>query len=151
MSRYGLYDRQKFAAHLRNPATVQRIPGATATTFAEIGLHDLALRVLQDAARRDVPVTAGSRHDMANSYITVASRFVAKGQLSHAQQALELSIAIFARPAALNALAHIALGAGEYDLARDYWLESVQRDSTQVDVYAELARLRERSTTAPGP
>lgn len=120
------------AAHL--------IPWTTATSLAEAGLDDLALQALADGAQRRNSFKPVYLPFMADTYIEVAEDFYQQGKVEYAAHALGLSAQIQPRPAACNALASLAYNAQRYGEATGWWEQSLQADSTQVEVHKNLVR-----------
>ena len=127
--------------HLRNAPTIHRIPGASAATLAILDLPDLALAILKEGASESVFYPLGAMSDMADSYIAVAQHLLAAQRLTHMHQALELSIQLYAKPAAYNALARSAYFSKDYTRARTLWQRSLDLDQNQADIRQSLAQL----------
>ena len=79
--------------------------------------------------------------DMADTYIAVAQILLARGHLDPMRQALELSIKIFAKPAAYNALARSAYFARDYSRARTLWQRSLALEPAQANIRQALDQL----------
>jgi Tfp pilus assembly protein PilF len=129
------------ATHLRNAPTLHRTPGATAAACAALDLPDLALKQLRDGIDESVFYPVGAMPDMADTYIAVAQILLARGHLDPMRQALELSIQIFAKPAAYNALARSAYFARDYSRAHTLWQRSLALDPAQADIRQALDQL----------
>ena len=133
--------------YLRNAPTLHRIPAASATSLAALGLPDLAISILKAGASESVFLPLSAMSDMADAYIRVAQRLLADQHLAHMEQALELSTQFYEKPAAYNALAHRAYFSKDYTRARTMWQRSLTLDPTQENIRQTLAQLN--TETAP--
>ena len=98
--------------HASNHGTIHLIPGASALTLVELGLEELAVRILEegmeDVHRYDEDVAKA----MALSYSEVARLLFKKRRLKEMEQALNLSMRIHPTFAALNVFGTLAYGNG---------------------------------------
>ncbi len=128
-------------AHLRKSPTAHRVPAATAATLVDLGLFELALAVLREGVGESVFYPFGALSDMADTYIAVAQHLLAEQEVEAMQEALELSIQLYEKPAAYNTLARVAYFSRDYAGAQRLWQRSLALDSTQEEIRVSLAEL----------
>lgn len=128
-------------AHLRKAPTAHRVPAASAMSLVDLELVDLALVVLREGIGDSVFYPFGAMSDMADTYIAVAQRLLARQELDSMQEVLALSMQLYEKPAAYNALARIAYFSRDYVRADSLWQRSLVLDPRQKKVRVSLAEL----------
>ena len=74
------------------------------------------------------------------SYLAVAGHFFSTGQTRHAEEAVELAVAIHPDERGYNILAAMASNRGETDRARALWKNSLAIDDKQAEIHAQLGK-----------
>ena len=126
--------------HASNHGTIHLIPGSSALTLVELGLEELAVRILEDGLaaihRYDEEVAKAA----ASSYSEVAKMLFEKRRLREMEQALNLSMRIHPTFAALNVLGTLAYGNGNTVVAMDHWKRSLEIEDNQPQIHALLGK-----------
>jgi tetratricopeptide (TPR) repeat protein len=118
--------------------TAYLIPWASGRSLVDLGLHELALKVLLLGIQ--LPAGAADRLPMARSYISLADHLHGRGEMQYALEVYRLSVQIQALPEACNVLASMAYEAGQRDEALAWWARSLEVDDTQAAVYKSAGR-----------
>jgi tetratricopeptide (TPR) repeat protein len=138
-----MYDPESGAGgtlHASNHGTIHLIPGASALALVELGLEELAVRILdaglEEVHRYDEEVAKS----MASSYSEVAKMLFEKNRLQEMEQTLSLSLRVHQTSAALNVLGTLAYGKGKTSIAMDHWNRSLAIDDQQPQIHALLGK-----------
>ena len=123
---------------VRNPESLHGIPGSSALSLVDLGLHDLAVA---DLAREASVMTLspGKAQQAARSYMVVAGRLFNSGFQERAEQVSRLSLDLHPMPAAYNTIARANYNAGAFEAAAQSWQESLKLDPSQVSIHRDLA------------
>ncbi len=123
-----------------NYGTIHLIPSSSALTLVELGLEDLAVRILEEGLegvhRYDEDVAKAT----ASSYSEVAKMMFEKRRLKEMEQTLNLSLRIHPTSAALNVLGTLAYGHGKTVVAMDHWERSLEIEDKQPQIHALLGK-----------
>ena len=126
--------------HASNHGTIHLIPGSSALTLVELGLEELALRILEEGMegvhRYDEEVAKA----MALSYSEVARLLFEKRRLKEMEKALNLSLRIHPTSAPLNVLGTLAYGNGKTAVAMEHWKRSLEVEEIQPQIHALLGK-----------
>ena len=126
--------------HASNHGTIHLIPSSSALTLVELGLEDIAVRILEEGIegvhRYDEDVAKAT----ASSYSEVAKMMFEKRQLKEMEQTLNLSLRIHPTPATLNVLGTLAYGHGKTVVAMDHWERSLEIEDKQPQIHALLGK-----------
>ena len=117
------------------------VPGDAALACVDLGLEDLALRVLRQGLEEGVPADQAWALKMAESYLEVGRALMRRGQTAAMEEALQLSLAIHPHPVAHNVLATAAFERGDYAPAVAQWRASLALDGAQGDTHATLGQV----------
>ena len=137
-------------AHVRLSPFKHHVPGDAALAILELGLEDLALRVLRRGIDEVVLATSAQALAMAKSYIEVGLVLLNLGRIAPMEEVLELSLAIHPHQAAHNILAVAASKRGDYQRALAEWRESLALDEGQAETHATLGQVLLAKGRAPG-
>ena len=126
--------------HASNHGTIHLIPGSSALTLVELGLEELAVRILEEGIegvhRYDEDVTKA----MALSYSEVARMLFEKRRLEEMEKALNLSLRIHPTSPALNVIGTLAYGNGKTAVAMEHWKRSLEIEDIQPQIHALLGK-----------
>ena len=116
-------------------------PGDAALACVELGLGELALRVLRRGIEEVEPASEQAVLEMAESYLAVGQTLSGRGQVKEMAEVLSLSLAIHPHKIAYNVLATTAFAEGDYARAIDGWQRSLALDEAQAETHATLAQV----------
>ena len=126
--------------HASNHGTIHLIPAASALTLVELGLEELAVRILEAGMEGVHRYEADVARAMASSYWEVAKLLFEKRRLKEMEQALNLSLQIYPTSAASNVLGTLAYGRGQALVAMEYWERSLVLEDNQPQIHALLGK-----------
>ncbi len=126
--------------HASSHGTIHLIPGSSALSLVELGLDDLAIRVLEEGTEQAHRYTDKATESMVVSYSAVAERLFEKGRLEETERALELSLQIRSTPVSLNALGTLAYRKGKTALAVERWTRSLAIRDAQPQIHVLIGK-----------
>ena len=124
-------------------------PGDAALACVELGLEELALRVLRRGVAEVELAGAVQALEMAESYLEVGWVLLRRSRTAPMEEVIELSLAIHPYKVAYNVLATAAFERGDYERAVAQWRKSLALDEAQGDTHATLGQVLLAKRGAP--
>ena len=121
---------------VRNVDSRHGIPGASALSLVNLGLHDLAIADLTRSTTAH-KLSQSKAREMARAYLVVASKLFNRGLQQQAAQVCRLSLLIEPTSAAHNVLAKASFNDGNYEAAVESWEESLKLDPAQPSAHRD--------------
>jgi len=127
-------------AHVKSSATIHYVPAFAGLSLVELGLPDLAIKVLRDGVEGRKALSPNAKRQMAESYLAAGERLLSAGWDGHREIALKLALEISPDERAYNVLAQTAYQRGEVEKAVELWKGSLLLDAKQAEIHAHLGR-----------
>ena len=124
--------------HVRHSPFAHFAHGDAALACVDLGLENLALRVLRRGIDEVSTANPKEAMEMTESYLEVGHALMRRGRRAAMEEALQLSLAINPQPMAHNVLAAVAFERGDYARAVAQWRASLLLDEVQGDTHATL-------------
>jgi tetratricopeptide (TPR) repeat protein len=128
-------------AHVPRSPFKHYTPGDAALACLQLGLEDLALRVLRRGLKEVEPVDATATLEMAESYLEVGRSLMGQGRIAPMEEVLALALEIHPHKVAYNMLATAAYERGDYERAVAQWRASLALDEGQGETHATLGQV----------
>ena len=136
--------------YLRRSSFRHYAPGHAALACVELGLVELALRVLRSGMDEVQPAGEQAVLEMAESYLKVGQTLLQRGRVDEMVEVLSLSLEIRPHKVAYNVLATTAFEQQDYPRAVALWQHSLALDEAQDDTHATLGQVLLAKRAAPG-
>jgi len=117
------------------------LPFAAGMGLVDLDLPDLARQVLIEGTQKAAHMPSWAVGDLATAYILLANIALERGQRDLAWDTYRLSTRIHPNPEAFNRLGFIAYRAEDFDLAVDFWDQSVRLQDDQASIHFNLGQV----------
>jgi len=126
-------------AHVNSGNAELQAPISVALSYVQLGLSELAIKVLRRATAEDAPASRRESLQMADLYTVFAEQKLGDNATLK-KELLELAISLAPYEKAYNGLAALASDQGDGERAIQLWQQSLSLNPDQAEVYAELCR-----------
>lgn len=127
-------------AHVAYPGSIHHVTAAVASSLVELGMAELAVRVLREEVGQYRHMGHRVLEARAQDYLNVSHQLFLQGRERQMVEAVNLALKVYPTSRAYNILAAVAAGDGDHPRAIGLWERSLSTDAAQAQVHLELAR-----------
>ena len=117
------------------------LPFAAGMGLVDLDLPDLAREVLIEGTQKAAYMPSWAVEDLATAYVLLANIALERGQSDLAWDTYRLSTHIHPHPEAFNRLGFLSYRAKDFDLAIDFWDQSVRLQEDQASIHFNLGQV----------